>query len=261
MRPLQFLLLTGLLLIALHAGATDVLKERRWAEQLRDGLLSGEALELSADGRPFLAIDTPASGEPVRGAVILLHGMGAHPDWPEVIHPLRVELAEAGWRTLAIQLPVLANDANREAYAALFPDALARIQAAIGFLQEAGATGIAIVGHSLGAAMGAAFVAQKGEGDGSLKAFVGIGMPAGSEASLARITLPVLDLYGAQDLDGVRASAPRRRGAAREAGNTRYRQSEIPGADHFFTGLDATLVSRVDAWLRRQVTTKETAAP
>ena len=261
MRPLQFLLLTGLLLIALHAGATDVLKERRWAEQLRDGLLSGEALELSADGRPFLAIDTPASGEPVRGAVILLHGMGAHPDWPEVIHPLRLELPERGWRTLAIQLPVLSNDAARDAYAALYPDAFARIRAAIDYLRKREIDDIVIVGHSLGAAMGAAFLAGQEGDNGPVRAFVGIGMPADSEASLARITLPVLDLYGAQDLDGVRASAPLRRQAAHKAGNTHYRQAEIPGADHFFTGLDATLVSRVDAWLRRQVTTKETAAP
>ena len=261
MHARRFPFFVTLLLVALHAGATDLLKERRWAEQLRGGLLSGEALTLRTDAQPFFAIDTPATTPRTRGAAILLHGMGAHPDWPEVIHPLRLELPESGWRTLSIQLPVLANEAARDAYAALFPDALARIQAAIDHLRKQEIDNIVIIGHSLGAAMGAAFVAQMGEGEENPKAFVGIGMPAGSEASLAKITLPVLDLYGAQDLDGVRASAPLRRQAAHKAGNTHYRQDEIPGADHFFTGLDATLVSRVASWLRQQVPTEDSRTP
>jgi hypothetical protein len=57
----------------------------------------------------------------------------------------------------------------------------------------------------------------------------------------------VLDIYGVLDLDGVLSSARAR--AASQANNSNYRQTAIAGADHFFRGLDATLVKRVSSWL------------
>ncbi len=239
------------------APASDVFKEQRWATQIRDGLLAGEALTLAADGREFLAIYTPVPGYKIRGGVILLHGMGAHPDWPDVISPLRQELPESGWATLSLQLPVLPNDARPEEYLALFPEASARIDAGIKQLQQLGIKNIVVVGHSLGAAMGANFLAGNQQNYVTLRAFVGIGMnswpstAADTPDALAKITLPVLDLYGSQDLNGVLSSAKARTRAARKANNRAYRQVEIPGADHFFRGLDSTLVRRVASWLTR----------
>ncbi|NOX75220.1 MAG: alpha/beta fold hydrolase [Gammaproteobacteria bacterium] len=239
------------------APASDVFKEQRWAAQIRDGLLTGEVRTLAANGREFLAIYTPVPGYKIRGGVVLLHGMGAHPDWPDVISPLRRELPESGWATLSLQLPVLPNDARPEEYLALFPEASARIDAGIKQLQQLGIKNIVIVGHSLGAAMAAHFLAEKPQGYVALRAFVGIGMSswpgaaADAPAALAKITLPVLDLYGSQDLTGVLGSAKARARAAREANNRDYRQVKIPGADHFFRGLDSTLVKRVASWLTR----------
>jgi pimeloyl-ACP methyl ester carboxylesterase len=263
-----FALFTALLGLALPALASDILKERRWAEQISDGLLVGEAVNLTSgkdSGKDsFLALYTPAGGSERRGGVLLLHGLGAHPDWPDVIAPLRQELPDAGWATLSLQLPILPNDAKFKEYLPLFPAADARISAGIRYLQQQGVTTIALVGHSLGAAMGAHFLASKAPGSEGVRAFVGIGMNAhpGSVAhtpdALAKITVPVLDLYGTQDLLGVLASAKARARAARQANNSAYRQVEIPGADHFFRHLEDTLVKRVASWLTH--TTAETSS-
>lgn len=151
---------TALLILALaslSANASDFIKERRWAAQLKDNLVVGDAIRLQAGTVDFLAIYTPASGKIQRGGVILLHGLGAHPDWPDVISPLRMELPERGWATLSLQLPIRSNDARLDEYPPMFPAANERISAGIQFLREQGILNVALVGHSLGAAMGAYF--------------------------------------------------------------------------------------------------------
>jgi pimeloyl-ACP methyl ester carboxylesterase len=226
----------------------------------------GEALELDAGGRPFLALFTPAAGSERRGGVLLLHGLGAHPDWPDVIAPLRQELPQSGWATLSLQMPILPNDAEFSEYPPLFPEANARISAGIRYLQQQGIQPIVLLGHSLGSSMGAYFLASRAGGSESVRAFVGIGMSAhpGTVAdtpdALAKMTIPVLDLYGALDLDGVLASARDRARAAQQANNGGYRQVEIAGADHFFRALDDTLVKRVASWLTHTTRPAGTAA-
>ncbi len=240
--------------------ASDIDKEQRWAEQLQDQLVVGEPLRLTigpqtTGQRDFFALYTPAIGKLQRGGVILLHGLGAHPDWPDVISPLRKNLPETGWATLSIQLPVHPNEAGFTDYPPLFPEANTRISAAIRYLQKQGFRNIVLVGHSLGAAMGAHFLAEKASGNEIIRAFVGIGMSlapgtvAHTPDALAKIELPVLDLYGMQDLPGVLGSIKAR--AASQANNAGYQQLAIAGADHFFRSLDATLVKRVSSWLSR----------
>jgi dienelactone hydrolase len=254
---------TGLLLLlgclaAGSAAASDILKEQRWASQLSDQLVVGETVWLKVGGREVFGIYTPATTPERRGGVILLHGMGAHPDWPDVIAPLRRELPDAGWSTLSIQMPILDGEADLARYLPLFPEAYERIAAAITYLQGQGIHNIVLVGHSLGAAMGAAYLAGGSPKSRAVRAFVGIGMnqypdpeaPAHTPGTVAKLTIPVLDIYGALDSAGVREAAARRRQAAAEAGNKRFRQLEIPGADHFFHDLDMTLVNRVSGWLR-----------
>jgi len=260
--PFLLTLQTGLaallgLAVAGTTAASDIDKERRWAEQLQDQLVVGEPLRLTAGQQGFFALYTPAVGKLQRGGVILLHGLGAHPDWPDVISPLRKNLPETGWSTLAVQLPIRPNEADFTDYPPLFPEANARISAAIRYLQKQGLRNIVLVGHSLGAAMGAYFLAQKAPDSEAVRAFVGIGMGhapgtvAHTPDALAKITLPVLDLYGTQDLRGVLGSTKAR--AASQVDNAGYRQLAIAGADHFFRGLDTTLVKRVSSWLNRMM--------
>jgi pimeloyl-ACP methyl ester carboxylesterase len=255
------LFISGLVSSALQA--SDILKEQAWAAQLKEQLVVGQPLEIRAGQQSFFAIHTPAEGKLKRGGVILLHGLGAHPDWPDVISPLRKALPESGWATLSIQLPVWPNGAEFKDYPPLFPEAKARISAAVQHLQQQGLLNITLVGHSLGAAMGAHFLAEKAPGSEAIRTFVGIGMNqapgtvAHTPDALSKITIPVLDLYGAQDLDGVQVSAKARALAANQANNSGYRQTVIPGADHFFRGLDTTLTRRVSAWLTKTAPSME----
>ena len=233
--------------------ASDILKERRWAEQIKEGLLVGEAVPLKQGELEFLGIYTPAPANKLRGGVLLLHGVGAHPDWPDIISPLRQELPEAGWSSLAIQLPVLANDADADEYLPLFPAANERITAGIFYLQQQGIRNIVIIGHSMGSAMGAHFLASSAAGSEAVRAFIGIGMNrrpgtvAHTPDTVAKLRIPIFDLYGSQDLEGVLLGAKERRTAA--ATNPDYQQQEIPGADHFFRGVEDSLVKRVSNWL------------
>ncbi|UCE88434.1 MAG: DUF3530 family protein [Pseudomonadota bacterium] len=234
--------------------ASDRAKEQRWAEQIVDALLVGEAEWLSADGAKFLAIYAEPDAPQARGAAILLHGIGVHPDWPEVVSPLRTGLPEHGWATLSLQMPVLPNEATLRDYVPLFAEVPARIQAGIAFLRKRKFDNIVIIAHSLGAAMGATFLAA--HPDSGTRAFVAIGMSALNEdprmstlRALSKIHLPVLDLYGSRDLEQVLNSAGARADAARTAANKTYLQERVEGADHFFRGMDDTLVTRVNGWI------------
>lgn len=237
--------------------ASDLEKEKRWAEQIVDALLVGEAIELKANGTPFLGIYTPADAPDSDRAVILLHGIGAHPDWPEVINPLRSALPEHGWSSLSIQAPILANDAEAVDYAPLFTEVGPRVEAAAAYLRERGNRTLVLVGHSLGASMGAVYLASNpGHGFAGLVA-IGMSVAEADERmnaalALEKISVPVFDIYGSRDLDGVRNTAKTRATAALKAGNANYRQTEVEGADHFFTGLEKDLTRRVYGWLKSQ---------
>jgi pimeloyl-ACP methyl ester carboxylesterase len=238
-----------------YTAASDLEKEKRWSEQIVDGLLVGDSVQLDAAGTQFLGIFTEASDGATGKAVIVLHGIGVHADWQDVINPLRSELPEHGWSSLSIQLPVLANEAPLKDYAPLFDEVAPRIDAAIKFLRERGDRTIVVVAHSLGASMAATYLAS-GSGKG-VAGFVAIGMNVielddkmNSALALEKIRIPVLDLYGSRDLDGVLASTRAREKAARKAGNGNFRQVEVEGADHFFVGLDEDLVRRVYGWLK-----------
>lgn len=240
-----------------EGAASDLTKEQRWSEQIVDSLLVGKAVELKAGETAFLGVFAEASEGPGDSAVILLHGMGVHPDWPEVIHPLRSQLPEQGWATLSIQMPVLANDATLADYEPLFAEVGPRIDAAVAYLQGKNYRTQVLIGHSLGASMAATYLA--GGGQKNIKGLVAIGLAVleqsdkmNSGIALEKISLPVLDLYGTRDLDLVLSTAKARAKAARTAGNPAYRQIQIEGADHFFLGMDDTLNRRVYGWLKSQ---------
>src|SRR5512140_1456424 len=106
--------------LALAVSPTDYAREERWAQEVVPAVMVGEPAWLVTPKRAkVLALYVEPSARP-RGGIVLVHGLGVNPDFG-MIGALRGTLAEAGYATLAVQMPVLAADAAREDYAATFP--------------------------------------------------------------------------------------------------------------------------------------------
>jgi len=245
-------LLTAASLMPVDATNSDTAKESRWAEQVIDGLLDGEAAWLIDDsGYEFLSILTRTDANPNR-AVILVHGIGVHPNWPDVIYPLREGLLEHGITTLSLQMPILANDADEREYDRLFPEVPGRFEAAIDYLDDYGYKNITIVAHSMGASMATYYLSLSNTN--AVDSLVIIGMDEGSAFSsnveaMAKLRVSTLDLYGSNDLEPVLESVERRAEAGNRQPGHQYLQVRVDGANHFFQGHEEALVQQVIDWL------------
>ena len=232
--------------------ASDLGKEQRWAEQIVDALLDGEAVYLNDGRTDFLALETESTAGEARRAAIVMHGTGVHPNWPTVVQPLRVGLTEAGWHTLSIQMPVLANEAEHAAYADIYDWVPGRIDAAIRYLRDKGFSTIVLIGHSQGSTMAVYYLSREPQ---PVEGLVAVGMSGGiaggpmdTLAQLPALAVPTLDLYGGEDLPEVLDSADERAAQARKAGGD-YSQQVVAGADHFFDGEETELLDAVNGWL------------
>ena len=114
----------------------DYVREQRWAAEITPAILVGDPVQLTIPGgHKFLGIYTPNSK--AQAGVVVVHGLGVHPDWG-LINPLRSQLAEQGYATLSVQMPVLSAEARGDRYPPLFPEAAERIAVAVKFLQNQG---------------------------------------------------------------------------------------------------------------------------
>jgi alpha/beta superfamily hydrolase len=218
--------LTALLfLVTAIFGATaqDYAREGRWQSEVLGNLVVGDAVHIALPGgRTFLGLHTPGK----KAAVLLVHGLGVHPDHG-VIGILRVALADMGFTTLSIQMPVLAADAQgQDYYPALFPEAAQRIAAAAQWLAGKGERKIVLASHSLGSWMSQYYLEQAKD------APFGAWICMGRGGALAPMPLPVLDVYGEKDNPAVLQSVGSRHAS---------RQVRIAGADHFYTGKEEDL--------------------
>ena len=239
-------------------GEPDLAREQRMAAEIVDAILDGDPIEIvTEDGLSFLGIFTETAVLPVRGTVLILHGRGLHPNWPNVVHPLRVGLVEHGWNTLAIQLPVLAKDATYYDYFDVFDAAIPRIEAAIAFARAASGGKLVVLAHSCGTHMAQHWIhARSDTAPAQFDAFVGIGMGAidigqtlREPFALDKLSMPVLDVYAELDFPNVQRLASARREAMRRGGNARNAQIVVPDAEHYFVDRGQALLDVVAAWL------------
>jgi len=153
--------------------ATDVEREQRIVTELEASLFDGDLQRLSAGKVTFAAVELAPDSKPVRGSIILLHGRGVHADWPDNIGPLRMALAQSGWHTLSLQMPVLEKSAKYFDYLATLQEGFPRIEAGIKHLLNNGHRPIVLLAHSCGAYM---VMARLETSAGKpIDAFIGIG--------------------------------------------------------------------------------------
>jgi acetyl esterase/lipase len=222
----------------------DYAREKRWADEITGGLPAGDVQWLKQkNGHQFLGLYL--SAERPRGAAIIAHGRGWSPDY-ELYGKLRTKLAELGWTTLSIQMPVLPSTAILGLYVPLYPDARERFQLAADFLKAKGHRNIAIVSHSLGATMANQYLIRTD--DSTVGAWVFIGILQGLE-EMYRIQIPVLDIYGSKDWDVTVWGGAERKAQIEK--NPKSAQVIVPDARHFFEDREDELVREIVRFLER----------
>jgi len=236
----------------------DLAREQRMAAEIVDTILDGEPITLETNqGKRFLGVHMRSPDSPAKGTVIILHGRGFHPDWVDVVQPLRVGLTETGWDTLSIQLPVLRKRARYFDYVEIFDAANPRIEAAITWVRGKKTTRVVVLAHSCGSHMAQHWIRVRGQPAlEQFDAFIGVGMgatdygqPMREPFVLDRIRVPVLDIYAENDFPAVQRMAPERFDALKRAGNRKSAQLMLANSDHYFTDQGGLLLEAVAAWL------------
>ena len=190
-------------------------------------------------------------GKDSKAAVILAHGRGVGPDG-NVVGPLRRAInKELGFHTLSLRMPEVGpGNVDSPGWAATFPEAYRRIQAAIDFLKnDKGVERLYLMGHSMGGRMATGFLANNP--NAGVAGFIGVGLldggrePINSNLNLEKIKIPVIDVYGSNPMDAQPAAL------RKPMVSDRFVQVEIPGAEHNYRGYDKQVADPIIEWLKR----------
>ena len=233
------IMMLGLLFPPTLIAAADYEREKRWAEEITPGIIVGEPIYLSQrNSHNFLGIYAGTDNATL--GVIVVHGMGLHPDWG-LISELRQRLFDYGYTTLSIQMPVLAADAGHKEYPEVFPEAVERLELAVSYLKHEGYERIVIASHSNGSRMSRVYMRGN---PADVSAWVALSLTQGE--TFDGVDAPILDLYGQNDLPHVLSSVTKRESSLR---NRQSRQMFIADADHFFNGHEEAMVNAVKHFL------------
>jgi len=232
----------------------DYEREQRIAEQIEPDIFDGESVWLNANDHDFLAIHIPVENS--TGAVIVMHGRDVNPEEQNVVGPLRVGLAEQGWTTLALQMPVLAKGKQYNDYLPILKFAHGRIEAAIQFLRDQGENTVILASHSCGAHMTNDWLNKVG--DNRINGYIAIGLGAtdiGQKLQtpfpIANMTVPVLDIYGSNEFPAPLSMVGERQAMLKQNGNPASTQIVVDGADHYFTDYGDILTVVIAEWLNQ----------
>ncbi len=242
----------------LHKYQPDFAREQRIIEQIADSVIEGDVLWLKVGNKKIFSIYSEAETDKAKGGIIILHSRGLHANWETVVKPLRVGLAEKGWDSLSVQMPVKDKNAKYYDYVPIFSYAVPRINAAINFLKKQGAKKVVIIAHACGAFMARYFIQHNGVKD--ISAFVGIGMSATDYKqkvinpiilTLFNTKIPILDIVAENDYLGVLKFYEIRKEAFAIMNNPKNKQLMIPRTEHYYQQKQASkqMVAEVVKWL------------
>ncbi len=225
----------------------------------------------------FLALFRESmTGDP-QGCILLIHGDNEHPDWPQVIGPIRNKLVENSWCTLSIEvpdttkrfdlptLPTISNSQEADTVQAeaeedkSLPNEEAvynRMDQAREHLSDKGYRRIAFLGHGTGAAYALKYVIDQGIGSSALVLIDPFTPPPFTDFELANLIeslrLPVLDYYFNTNIKQYNA-AQYRIGASRKRLSTSdaYIQVKAPPDRRYGTIGEKRLTQRVWGFLKQ----------
>jgi hypothetical protein len=239
---------------------SDYAREKRFAQEVSAQLLVGDVVQISHAANSaqrelpsFMAVY--AAGQAQRPAIVFAHNVGTHPD-DGLTGQLRQRLNDWGYTTLAIQMPIAAREAQLEDYfPKLFPEASARLHSAAQWLRQQGHTRVTLVSHTMGAWMANVYLDDLAKRSIDAKSFpyqawVCISLTGGYSNATRNYSLPILDLYGEQDIPIVVSSAGRRAGTMRLAAEGSA-QVKIEGADAQWRSKEGEAAQAIDAFIKR----------
>lgn len=217
------------------------------------------------------------------GAIVLFHDRGEAFESQGVVTPLRQQLPEYGWSTLTVSydLPAEtsimlsatleqtdagdgdtsqetpteseADDAatlETEDKKAVLPPVpnLERVEAALVLLQAKEIERVIFVGHGDGARLAIEMLDSKTM---PVDGVVLVGLPAQSDIKerFEAIEIPVLDIYGGQDLPAVMKGVKQRKAMMKRVADSDYTVRKVLGANHVYYGMEPRLVSTLRSWL------------
>jgi pimeloyl-ACP methyl ester carboxylesterase len=234
----------GFIAVAGVAFAQDFDREARWRSEVEPSLIVGDAVDLAVNGRKVFAIFTEGKSKTV--AVIVVHGVGVHPDhgW---ISKLRTQVADGGFSTLSVQMPVLPKEeTDPSKYRAVFSHSNQRIAAAAAWLKQKGYDKLVIASHSMGAWMTNVYFEETP--NPPIHAWASIGI-TGRIGSTGNFNGPILDLTGENDIPPVRGAAWLRK--LKLLVHSGSETVVIPGANHFYEGKEQAAGDAVVAFVAR----------
>lgn len=241
--------------------ASDEKREAEFAVDIQKTLNVGHAVWLEAEKKKFLGLYTDTAKNPRHGTIILLHDTGANPNQQAIIKQLRTFFPEHHWATLSLQMPVREASAPVQDYYALFPEAKARFLAGIKFAKTEKAEKIVVIGYGLGSLMASYSLTEK-IADVSALVTISLPVPETSDVSaqtlqfIPKLTLPMLDIYGALDASNVANTARERQVAGKI--NAHYRQVKLDNEGHLYLHDDGLLVKRIYSWIDKVTEDNET---
>jgi len=242
------------------------------ALDLESSIKSGELIWLMSEESEQFGIFTPSQDIPIEGAAIILHDIGGHPDWPDVIRPLRLGLTQHNWATLSVSW---SYSQNKGSTAPTLTNFATPISDAVSQLNLKGLKNIILVGYGQGALAALNHLTTSKNSADQVSGFIAISLNGPIEdskhqalAQLESLTTQTLDIYGENDLSNVVNTAGLRLSTSRAAAknlidkpdtttrsNTKiktfYQQIKIPGANHSFNGQSKMLLKRILGWTKR----------
>lgn len=240
------LLLTALLaaIFSQHIRAEPPL----WAETLTD-----ELDQVDAGGNNISLLTRQQGYARGLGHVLIVHGVGQHPDWHALIRPMRQKLPDYGWTSVSVEMPEMVKEDGNIDHPALLAASTAHFEAALTHMKSIGAERIVVIGYGMGARLAVNWINKTTPP--AVKAIVLISMEDGSEKSgldsnmdTVSLNLPMLDILAENDkVQALEAGAERLRYRLRLP---QYRQLVIYAADQYYSQMEDELIKRIRGWLK-----------
>jgi pimeloyl-ACP methyl ester carboxylesterase len=204
------------------AQAQDYEREARWEDQVTSQLVVGDAVKIRASsGKEFLGLF--AKGQDKTKAIILLHGVGTHPDFG-VTGQLRISLNDLGYTT---------KD---------------RISQSIAWLNSKGFDKPVLLSHSMGSWMANEYLDEHFSKN-QFSAWVCMSLTGSYSWTMRRYPLPILDVYAENDIVPAVSSAGRRKLALTSEGSSQYK---VAGAGPDYSGHATDISKQIQQFLERR---------